>query len=233
MNLTKSILEKNEEAIVFCTNLDQRVSEELLWELFIQAGPVVSVFMPRDKITSDHQGYAFIEFKTEIDALYSIKILHQIKLYERSIKLSKASKNQKIHDIGANIFISNLDKKVDEKKLYETFSNFGPIIDTKIMRDPLNGISKGFGFVHFDNFDASDKSIEIMNNKFFSNNVIKVEYAYKEDTKGERHGSVAERFLASNRPKGFNGIGYGILKEEDLEDHELVVPESLKRKKCN
>lgn len=230
MNLTKSILEKNEEAIVFCTNLDQRVTEELLWELFIQAGPVISVFMPRDKITSDHQGYSFIEYKTEMDALYSIKILHQIKLYDRSIKLSKASKKRKIHDIGANIFISNLEKNVDEKKLYDSFSNFGPIIDTKIMRDPLNGISKGFGFVHFDSFEGSDKAIHVMNGKYFANNVVKVEYAYKEDTKGERYGSVAERFLAENRPNVMNGISYGIGKEQGLEDCELVIPESLKRK---
>lgn len=30
----------------------------------------------------------------------------------------------------------------------------------------------------------------------FSNNIIKVEYAYKEGSRGEKHGSEAERFIA-------------------------------------
>jgi splicing factor 3B subunit 4 len=30
--------------------------------------------------------------------------------------------------------------------------------------------------------------------------LIKVQYAFKKDTKGERHGTAAERLLAANRP---------------------------------
>ena len=36
-------------------NLDTKVNEEILWELFLQCGPVVNVHIPRDKITGDHQ----------------------------------------------------------------------------------------------------------------------------------------------------------------------------------
>lgn len=35
-----------------------------------------------------------------------------------------------------------------------------------------------------------------MNNQLFSGQVISVEYAFKENSKGERHGCQAERFLA-------------------------------------
>ena len=43
---------------------------------------------------------------------------------------------QKTLDIGANLFIGNLDPEIDEKMLYDTFSAFGVIISTpKIMRD--------------------------------------------------------------------------------------------------
>lgn len=31
------------------------MTEELLWELMIQVGPVVNVHIPRDKVTSMHQ----------------------------------------------------------------------------------------------------------------------------------------------------------------------------------
>lgn len=63
--------------------------------------------------------------------------------------------------------------------------------------DPLTGISKGFAFIYFDNFNSSDKCIEQMNGQIFSNQAIKVEYAYK-NSKKERHGDEAERFLAKN-----------------------------------
>ena len=42
----------------------------------------------------------------------------------------QASANQRNLDIGANIFIGNLDPEVDEKLLYDTFSAFGVILQT-------------------------------------------------------------------------------------------------------
>merc|ERR1719399_2754234 len=37
-----------------------------------------------------------------------------------------------------------------------------------------------------------------MNGQFLANTPIHVSYAYKKDTKGERHGSAAERLIAAN-----------------------------------
>ena len=54
--------------------------------------------------------------------------------------------------------------------LYDTFSAFGMVIATpKIMRDPDTGASKGFGFVSFDGFEASDGAIEAMNGQYLCN----------------------------------------------------------------
>lgn len=71
--------------------------------------------------------------------------------------------------------------------LYDTFSAFGGVLATpKLMRDPDTGNSKGFGFVSFDCFEASDAAIEAMNGQFLCNRPISVSYAYKKDTKGAR-----------------------------------------------
>lgn len=43
---------------------------------------------------------------------------------------AQASAHQKNLDVGANIFIGNLDPEVDEKLLYDTFSAFGVILQT-------------------------------------------------------------------------------------------------------
>lgn len=189
--------ERNQEATLYVGNLDERVSEELLWELMVQVGPVKHVYIPRDRITGQTQGYSFVEFKNEMDAIYATKVLNMVRLYAKPLRMQQASTDKRSMDIGANLFVGNLSQEVDEKLLYDTFSAFGAIIETPhIMRDPETGESKGYGFVKFDSFEASDAAIETMNGQFLGNNQITVQYAYKKDTK-ERHGSQAERILAA------------------------------------
>lgn len=90
-SLGGGIFERNQEATIYVGNLEPRVNEELIWELFLQAGPVANVHIPRDKVTNEHQSYGFVEFKAEEDADYSIKILHMVKLFGKPIKVNKAS----------------------------------------------------------------------------------------------------------------------------------------------
>jgi splicing factor 3B subunit 4 len=68
------------------------------------------------------------------------------------------------------------------------------------MRDPDTGNSKGFAFVNFASFEASDNAIEAMNSQYLCNRPISVSYAFKKEAKGERHGSAAERLLAAQNP---------------------------------
>jgi hypothetical protein len=49
----------------------------------------------------------------------------------------------------------------------------------KIMYDPDTGNSKGFGFVSYDSFEASDYAIECMNGAYLGGRPIVVQYAYK------------------------------------------------------
>lgn len=157
--------------------------------------------MPKDRVSQMHQGYGFVEFLSEEDADYAIKIMNMIKLYGKPIRVNKASAHQKNLDVGANIFIGNLDPEVDEKLLYDTFSAFGVILQTpKIMRDPETGNSKGFAFINFASFEASDSAMDAMNWQYLCNRPITVSYAFKKDSKGERHGSAAERLLAAQNP---------------------------------
>jgi len=69
-----------------------------------------------------------------------------------------------------------------------------------VARDDAN-LSKGYGFVSFSNFEASDEAIANMNGQYLMNKEISVQYAYKKDGKGERHGDQAERMLAAQARK--------------------------------
>ncbi|KAG2183862.1 hypothetical protein INT44_008873 [Umbelopsis vinacea] len=195
-------IERNQDATVYVGNLDERCTETLVWELMLQAGPVVNVHLPKDRVTQSHQGYGFCEFMTEEDADYAIRIMNQIKLYGKPIRVNKATSDKKNLDVGATLFVGNLDPDVDEKMLYDVFSAFGIIVQTpKIARDTETGNFKGYGFVTYDNFDSSDAAIDAMNGQYLMNKEVNVSYAFKKDGKGERHGSQAERLLAAQAKK--------------------------------
>ena len=225
------LFERNQDATIYVGNIDLRVNEEILWELFTQCGPVINLHLPKDKISNDHQGFAFIEFRSEEDAEYAIKIMHMIKLYGKPIKVNRATQDKRTQEIGANIFVGNLSEDIEEKRLKDIVSQFGVVLSTKIMRDPQSGISKHYGFVSFDNFESSDQAILKMNGQYISGKPIEVEYAFKKDTKGEKHGSVAERILAANRPISLivgdskqnesmshvKGFSTGVIKGENIE----------------
>ena len=70
--MSAAIEQRNQEATCYVGNLDDRITEELLWELMLQAGPVVNVHMPKDKVSSKFLGYGFVEYRTEEDAEYAL-----------------------------------------------------------------------------------------------------------------------------------------------------------------
>ena len=47
----------------------------------------------------------------------AIKILNMIKVFGKPIRVNKASQDKKTQDVGANLFIGNIDPDVDEKVL--------------------------------------------------------------------------------------------------------------------
>jgi splicing factor 3B subunit 4 len=95
----------------------------------IQAGRIVNVHLPKDRVTQTHQGFGFVEFVSEEDADYAAKIMNQVRLYGKPIRVNKASADkQKAVEVGAELFIGNLDPMVDERMLYDTFSRFGTLV---------------------------------------------------------------------------------------------------------
>lgn len=131
--------EQDKEATVYIGNLDERASDSLVWELMLQAGRIVNVHLPKDRVTQLHQGYGFVEFISEEDAEYASRIMNGIRLFGKPIRVNKASADkQKSVEIGAELFVGNLDPMVTEQVLYDTFSRFGSLVNFPKVRSILS-----------------------------------------------------------------------------------------------
>jgi RNA recognition motif-containing protein len=62
-----------------------------------------------------------------------------------------------------NIYVGNLNYRVDESALESAFAEFGTVSSVKIISDKYNGRSKGFGFVTMDDDAEAKNAIEKLN----------------------------------------------------------------------
>ena len=76
-----------------------------------------------------------------------------------------------------NIYVGNLDYKVNESDLESLFSEYGTVSSVKIISDKYNGRSKGFGFVEMPSNSEADQAIKNLNGKFIEGQNIKVNHA--------------------------------------------------------
>lgn len=77
-----------EESSVLVRNLDEKVTEELLYELFLQAGPLEDVRIPQ--VNGVSRNFGFVIFTHEESVPYAIALLDQITLYGRPIYIKYA-----------------------------------------------------------------------------------------------------------------------------------------------
>lgn len=76
-----------------------------------------------------------------------------------------------------NLYIGNLDYKVNENHLREFFEQMGEVSSAKIITDRETGRSKGFGFVEMPNNDEASAAIESLNGKNLLSRAITVNEA--------------------------------------------------------
>jgi len=76
---------------------------------------------------------------------------------------------------GCNLFVYHLPSSWSDNDLKANFAAYGAVVSSTIMKNRATGLSKGFGFVSFDNLTSANNAITAMNGHEVEGKHLKVE----------------------------------------------------------
>ena len=143
--------------------LPQTLSDADFKAMFQVIGPVKHCKVCRHKASGYSYGYGFVEYFTSEHADLAVVTLNGHQVQHKKIKVALARPgNDKIK--GANLYVRNLPKTFTSDQVKELFGKHGTVINCKILTDLSTGMSKGVGFVLFDQKPQAQAAISALNN---------------------------------------------------------------------
>ena len=138
---------------IYVKNISSEVTDDEFRELFEKYGDVTSASLARDQ-EGKSRGFGFVNFTTHESANQAVDELHGKDVHGQDLYVGRAQKKHEREEElrksyeaarmekatkyqGVNLYIKNLDDDVDDDKLRQMFSEYGPITSAKVMRDSI------------------------------------------------------------------------------------------------
>jgi len=104
---------------------------------------------------------------------------------------------------GTNLYIANLSYSTTDQELQEFFSEHGKVAACRVIRDPTDNTSRGFGFVTFENSADAEKVLQTMTSCELGGRSIRIEAARR----GRPYAPTPGRYLGPSQRKARDDSG--------------------------
>ncbi|KAI8145660.1 hypothetical protein BJV82DRAFT_711232 [Fennellomyces sp. T-0311] len=171
---------------LYVGNLDPRVTEEMLQQIFSVIAPVGNVKIIRDRnYTHGGFNYGFVEFNEHNAADQALQAMNGRSVFGHEIRVNWAAQGSaQKEDTSAHfhIFVGDLSPEVTDDVLANAFSPFRTLSEARVMWDQSTGKSRGFGFVAFRERADAEQAIATMNGEWLGSRAIRCNWANQKNT---------------------------------------------------
>ncbi|KAL2202061.1 hypothetical protein CC79DRAFT_1280516 [Sarocladium strictum] len=171
--------EPNKRAL-YVGGLDQRVTEDVLRQIFETTGHVQSVKIIPDKNAKGFN-YGFVEYDDPGAAERAMQTLSGRRVHQSEIRVNWAyqSNTSTKEDTSSHfhIFVGDLSNEVNDEILTQAFSAFGSVSEARVMWDMKTGRSRGYGFVAFRDRPEAEKALSSMDGEWLGSRAIRCNWA--------------------------------------------------------
>jgi nucleolin len=166
---------------VYVGNLGYDTTADRIEEIFASCGTVSDVNLLIDRESGNSRGFAFVTFASPQDAQAAVDNLNGTNIDGRDIRVNvsrprgeKSSFSENTFggrgggnkygggggDIdSAKLFVGNLGWDTSTEDLQRVFSEYGRVVDARVVTDRDTGNSRGFGFITFDDAKSAENAI--------------------------------------------------------------------------
>jgi polyadenylate-binding protein len=136
---------------------------------------VASIRVCRDAVTRRSLGYAYVNYHQLSDAERALDTMNFSMIKSKPCRIMWSQRDPSLRRSGVgNIFVKNLHESIDNKQLYDTFSLFGNILSCKVVTDRETGLSKGYGYVHYETAEAANAAIDKLDGMLIDGQEVQV-----------------------------------------------------------
>ena len=165
MSKSNEIADINKQKL-YISNLPEKYTTNELNSLCKEYGSVQSCNIFIDNC---NKNFGIVQFSSEKEAQDVLSKLDgkEIQGLKLNVKLYQTKQQREINH-GCNLHIRNIPLNAKEQDLTKIFSKYGKVISSRIetLKKDNDLVSKGFGYVSFDNAESAEKAMDDLNGKY-------------------------------------------------------------------
>ncbi|XP_029787388.1 RNA-binding protein 34 [Suricata suricatta] len=131
-----------------------------------------------------------------------------------------------------SVFVGNLPYKVEESAVENHFLDCGSVVAVRIVRDPVTGVGRGFGYVLFENTDAVHLALKLNNSELMGRKLRVMRSVNKEKLKPNSN-PISKNVSKPKQGLNFNSKNIGHSKSLFIGEKAVILKKKKKGQKKN